>query len=152
MKKIVLICLLLAGCNSLEPQSIGVVGTGLSHHLKERSSPPYNETNSGLGVRLNLDNDTAIQGGFFDNSYNKQSNYAIIDYSPYKLLKQNDCGNMDVGGFLGAATGYKAYTVPVGGIQGAIHCGDFYVRTRVTPAPVAGAVLSVEVGYTVFKF
>ena len=152
MKKIVCICLLLSGCNSIEPQSIGVVGTGLSHHIVERTNPPYNEINNGVGLRLNLDNDVSVQGGFFDNSYNKQSNYAIIDYSPYKLLKQNDCGSIDVGGFLGAATGYEAYTVPVGGIQGAIHCGDFYVRTRVTPAPKAGAVLSVELGYTVFKF
>ena len=152
MKKIVLLCLLLSGCNSLTPQSIGIVGTGLSHHAIERTNPSYNETNSGAGLRLNLDKDTAIQGGFYNNSYSKQSNYAIIDYSPYKLLKQNDCGNIDTGGFLGAATGYKEYPVPVVGIQGAIHCGDFYIRSRVTPAPIAGVVLSLEVGYTVFKF
>ena len=152
MKKIVLICLILAGCNSFKPQSIGIVGTGLSHHVVERSNPPYNEINSGAGLRLDLDKDSAIQGGFYNNSYNKLSNYVIIDYSPYKLLKQNDCGNIDGGGFLGAASGYKDYAIPVGGIQGAIHCGDFYIRSRVTPAPVAGAVLSVEVGYTIFKF
>jgi len=152
MKKIILLCLLLSGCNTLQPSSVGIVGTGLSYHIVERTNPPYNEVNSGAALRLNLNNDIAIQSGFYDNSYNRRSNYAILDYSPYKLLKQNDCGNIDGGGFLGAASGYKTYPVPVGGIQGAIHCGDFYVRTRVTPAPIAGAVISVEVGYTVFKF
>jgi hypothetical protein len=152
MKRIILICLLLSGCNTLQKTSVDVVGTGLSHHLIERTNPPYNETNSGVGLRLNFNNDTAIQSGFYNNSYNNQSNYAILDYSPYKLLRQNDCGKIDVGGFIGAATGYKTYPVPVGGIQGAIHCGDFYVRSRVTPAPIAGAVLSVEFGYTIFKF
>ena len=152
MKKIILLCLLLSGCNKFQPNSVGIVGTGLSHHLFERSDPPYNEVNSGVGLRLDLDKDSAIQGGFYTNSYNRHSNYAIIDYSPYKLLKQNDCGNMDAGVFLGAVSGYKDYAVPVGGVQGAIHCGDFYIRSRVTPAPVAGAVLSIEAGYTVFKF
>jgi hypothetical protein len=150
---ITLWCLLLAGCETMHPTSMSIVGTGLSHHLIASQPNPYNEINQGLGLRLDMDQHTAVQSGFYRNSFGRNTDYLLLDYSPWQNHADSSCGHIQAGGFIAAATGYNHDTaVPMTGAQAAVSCGDLYVRARAFPAPVAGAVFSAELGWIVLRF
>lgn len=55
---------------------------GLSKHSDEKAVGKWNERNWGTGVRYQHNPTWGVQGGTFRNSYDRQSAYAIVDYTP----------------------------------------------------------------------
>ena len=117
-----------------------VVVHGASHHFTERAQGNWNQSNLGLGLRSEFDKDLAAQVGFYHNSENKGSLYALADYTPLHL------GPVSVGAFAGVATGYAKPAVPVAGAVARLHFGRTVLALRLAPKAAVGgsAVVSVE--------
>lgn len=83
----------------------GVVVHGLSHHFTKRAGGKnWNQTNTGLGLRMEWSPEFAAQVGSYDNSIDKQSAYALVDWTPLEAL------GMRFGGFAGFVNGYDTAT------------------------------------------
>ena len=55
----------------------------VSHHFSERQhGKKWNEENLGLGLRREFSNDFSVQAGFYRNSIDRWSTYAIGEYTP----------------------------------------------------------------------
>ena len=81
---------------------------GVSHHFGEKAVGKWNERNYGAGLRYQHSETWGVQGGTFRNSYDRQSTYAVIDYTP--LLGGS------VGVFGGVASGYREDGPLIGGL------------------------------------
>lgn len=119
-------CLLLAGmaacsvaqAQSAPPQWWGNLNVG-SHHFggDELLAPGerFNEFNPGIGAELQWQPRHALAGGYFRNSVDEDSLYALYHYTPLQLGRF-----VRVGGMLGVVTGYPGYNdgglAPGGGL------------------------------------
>lgn len=110
---------------------------GVSKHTGNKT---YNETNTGLGLRYQVRPDASIQVGSYNNSFNRRSNYALVNYTPIQY------GALSVGVFGGVASGYRQ---PL--IAGAVVTYDFgNVTATVRAVPPVGngtaGVVALEIG------
>jgi len=95
-------------CARAEEPSWHLQVHGVSHHFGDKAVGKWNEKNLGAGVRYQHNETWGVQAGSFRNSYDVQSNYAVIDFTP--LLGGS------VGVFGGYASGYKIEGPLIGGI------------------------------------
>ncbi len=99
----------------------------------------FNEKNTGGGLSYELNNHIDITGGFFRNSFNKNSMYAGIDV--------HTAGMVRVGVAAGRITGYKDTPVNTDWIVTPnVTFGNGRVRTRVGLIPTETKVLTLTVG------
>lgn len=123
-----------------------VVIHGLSHHANARpNGQRWNEVNTGIGFRRELASDLSAQVGFYRNSIDRNSVYALSDWTPLQV------GAISFGGFAGVATGYKAHPVSViGGVVARVQIRRVSLALRMAPkAGIGGsAVVSLEAGFS----
>lgn len=114
---------------------------GVSEHGK--SARVWQEHNYGIGIRRSITDDFSYQVGAYQNSYDKQTVYAIIQYIPIGNEK------VQVGVFGGVATGYDLPVV--GGLMLNLHHDKSVITVRHVTKISANtvSVTTVEVG---FKF
>ncbi len=130
---------------------VAVVVHGLSWHQRSTtpSGDPYNEHNTGLGLRLDtgaLIKHTAVQAGRYRNSYSTPqqhlySNYVLADYTPLRA------GALHAGAFAGVVTGYpwQRYTLaPAGGLTASANLGRIALALRAGMGKHAGFVGALE--------
>ena len=147
--KFLIIAGLLLFASVAKAEEISVVAHGLSYHTTNASD--YNQENFGLGLRLDFSN-IAVQAGSYKNSYSQNSNYLALDLNLWKY-SVSDQLKFELGPMLGLATGYPDYDLILGpGLQAAVKYDNFYIRSRMMPALTTPLVVSVELGYTLFRF
>lgn len=61
----------------------------------------YNENNFGLGIEQRLNQDWSISAGYFRNSFDRHTNYALASYTPLQY------GDWRLGVVMGGVTGYE---------------------------------------------
>lgn len=113
---------------------------GLSHHDKPRlSGQPWEQVNTGLGLRREFAHTLSGQAGIYRNSYGKTTVYALADYEPLRY------GALSGGVFGGVATGYPQAPVRViAGFVGRAQVGSVSFALRYGPGPKP--VLALEAG------
>lgn len=114
---------------------------GLSKHSDEKAVGKWNERNWGAGVRYQHSPTWGVQGGTFRNSYDRQSVYAIVDYTP--LLGGS------VGVFGGVASGYKNEGPLIGGLLLRWQGERVSISARIIPKvrKEHTAVIALEAGW-----
>lgn len=109
---------------------------GVSKHT---GSYAYNENNTGLGLRYQVNPDWSVQAGSYRNSYNKQTTYVAGNWTPLHY------GALKLGAFAGVGTGYNQ---PV--MAGLLAVYDFgKVTATVRAVPGVGrldSVVALEIG------
>jgi len=91
----------------------------------------YNETNTGFGIE-HEDGDYRIMLGQYLNSLRKNSNYALMGYSPFHV--NTDYGKFSAGIVGGGITGYPAGDItPALGLLGSYENQDFGINLIATP-------------------
>ena len=104
--------LLLMACGTVQaqtaPQWWGNLNLGSTHFGGEdeflAAGESFNEFNPGIGVELQWQPRHAIAAGYFLNSVDEDSLYALYHYTPLQLGPF-----VRVGGMLGVVTGYPGY-------------------------------------------
>lgn len=114
---------------------------GLSKHWGPKPANGWNEKNWGLGLRYQFNPEWGIQGGFYDNSHGRNTNYLIADWTP--IL------NGRFGLFAGLASGYDPKYPVVGGLMYREQIGRASVTLRVIPrvAEDRAGVVAIEAGW-----
>ncbi|MDR0216610.1 MAG: hypothetical protein LBJ15_21770 [Comamonas sp.] len=98
------------------------------HFTKREHGKQWNETNPGLGLRRDFSNDISLQAGFYKNSLDRWSTYAIAEYSPVYL------GPLRAGLFAGLRTNYQRPVELAGGALVRWHVTErFEITARITP-------------------
>lgn len=87
-----------------QPKADWLVISGASHHF---GPGKYNETNTGLGVEINVNEDLSVLAGGYRNSYEKESYYLGAGYTPIRI------GQIRLGAVAGLFTGYVKKVTPV---------------------------------------
>lgn len=109
---------------------------GVSKHT---GSYAYNENNTGLGLRYQVNHDWSVQAGSYINSYNKRTTYVAGNYTPIHY------GALKLGAFAGVGTGYDQ---PI--MAGLLAVYDFgKVTASVRAVPKVGkldGVVALEIG------
>ncbi|HEY4556172.1 MAG TPA: hypothetical protein VIG68_07040 [Lysobacter sp.] len=108
-----------AHAQSAPPQWWLDVNVG-SRHFGDRSDflaagEDFNEFNPGVGVEVQWQPRHALAGGYFRNSVDRDSLYALYQYTPLQLGRR-----VRLGAMVGAVTGYPGYNdgglAPAGGL------------------------------------
>ena len=116
----------------------------VSHHFSERQhGKQWNQENLGLGIRREFSSDVSVQAGFYRNSIDRWSTYAIGEYTPIAM------GNLHTGVYAGLRTNY---TKPVMFAAGALlrWQGERYsVTLRAAPKMCSqcSAFVALEFGF-----
>lgn len=117
---------------------------GISQHDKPRTNgKPWNEKNYGAGLRYQFDEDWGVQGGAYRNSYDRQSKYLMLQYTPLHL------GAVHVGTFAGYVDGY-GLDYPLGaGVMATVQGDRLSLTARLVPKTKWGhaTALSLELGF-----
>jgi hypothetical protein len=132
-----------AGAQTAPATSTHLVIHGLSHHAHARpNGQPWNEVNIGAGLRRDIAGDLSGQVGFYRNSINRTSTYALLDVTPLHL------GPVSAGGFIGAASGYVQTVRPIAGAVLRVDAGRFTPTLRLIPKVPGNksASVSLELG------
>lgn len=96
----------------------------------------YNETNPGVGLEYK-DGDKRYMIGQYLNSLRKNSNYALMGYTPFHA--NTGIGRFSAGIVGGGITGYPlADVVPAAGLLGTYENGDFGVNAMAVPTVKVG--------------
>lgn len=115
---------------------------GLSWHAKPRAEfdntgRGWQERNAGLGVRRTFSPDWSVQGGFYRNSIDRTSVYALANWTPVQA------GPLRMGGFAGVASGYNSSAVIAGAL---IELGPVSMRVIPPIRHITPLTLGFEVG------
>lgn len=111
---------------------------GLSKHSGTKQ---FNEVNPGLSIRYDVSKDVSYQAGTYLNSFNKQSVFAGVNYTPYHF------GRVSFGGAAGFGTGYGLPILAT--VVANVDFGRVNVTFRGAPkySPESEHVVAVEVGF-----
>lgn len=73
----------------------------VSHHFSPRAEgKEWNEQNEGMALRYQFNADWGVQAGFYDNSVNRKTRYAILQWTPFHVE------GWDFGAHVGLHDGY----------------------------------------------
>lgn len=105
-------CLALLPCAALHAQAApewwGVASVGSQHFGDEEdylaAGESFQEFNPGIGLEVQWQPRHALAAGYFRNSVDENSFYALYHYTPLQLGRF-----VRVGGMLGVVTGYPGY-------------------------------------------
>lgn len=79
---LIVLALALLSCSQAWAGRIQLWGHVASHHFVDNKlDQPWNEINPGLGVNIEINDHLGFEGGFFENSYTRPSEYAGVDVS-----------------------------------------------------------------------
>jgi len=128
-----------AACLSVVSQcraETSLIVHGVSKHS---GATKYNENHAGLGVRHQASPNWGYQVGTYRNSYNKQTTYAAVNYTPLHY------GSLSLGAFAGVGTGYKQPVMA--GLLAVYDFGKVAASVRAVPG-IAGldSVVALEIG------
>lgn len=116
---------------------------GVSTHDKPRANGmPWNEKNHGAGVRYQFNYTWGVQAGGYRNSYDRNSEYLMAQYTPLAL------GPVRAGVFAGYLTGY-GFSVPAGaGVMATWQRDRLSITARYVPKVKKGhaSMLAAEIG------
>lgn len=98
----------------------------------------WDELNVGLGIRSTYSETWSVQAGFYRNSVDRTTVYAVVNYTPLQI------GPVRMGVFGGLATGYPA-GVPLGA-GGMVQWGPVTLRIVPPIKKLTPLTLGVEVG------
>lgn len=105
----------------------------------------WNQANLGLGLRAGLSPAWGVQAGYYRNSYDRDTVYAVGEYTPLAW------GAMRAGAFAGLATGYQERDVSAGaGLLLRLQGPRASLAVRVMPKVVSaqsGTTVAVEAGW-----
>ena len=123
-----------------EEGDVHIVLHGLSQHSQARENcRNWNQVNTGLGLRYELDESLSMQLGGYRNSMNRNSVYALADWTPLQV------GPLQIGGFTGGATRYKSNQgVLLGGV---VRWQQDHVSLALRLVPRRNTVISIELGW-----
>lgn len=139
-RALIAIAALIAATAQAEPGDYHLIIHGASYHTVPRTSgPQWNQVNPGMGLRYELSDTVSLQVGAYKNSYYRKSLYAGADWTPVEY------GNFQLGGFLGAASGYADKAGIAGGGLVRWQGKDFSVAVRIVPAKCS--IFALELGY-----
>jgi hypothetical protein len=142
MKKLLLIAAL-AAAPLMAAAEVHLQIHGFSHHFEERINGEWNEKNLGLGLRWQQSPSFGVQAGFYDNSYSKNTNYLIADWTPVL--------NNKVGVFGGYGSGYDNKYPLIAGFLYRENVGKASVTLRLVP-PISSetsGVVAIEFGWRI---
>ena len=130
---------------------VHVVLHGLSHHFTPRQQGEWNERNTGVGIRYQLDATWGAQAGAYKNSISRTSWYAWIEGTPLEWHVAAGA-TLSGGMFAGMVNGYKANDGgfrPVAGLLARTQTGPFSLTMRYVPkGSVDGSpVRTIEAGW-----
>jgi len=122
------------------PGDYHLVIHGASYHTVQRPKAPFwNQVNPGMGLRYEWTDTVSLQVGAYKNSYYRKSVYGGLDWTPVSF------GNVQLGGFLGMASGYAEKAGVAGGGLVRWQGKDFSVALRIVPAKCS--IFALELGY-----
>ena len=121
---------------------------GLSWHSRSTTSDgqPYREANPGYGLRAELGElapSISLQAGRYLNSYNRQSTYALADWTPLSR------GPIQAGAFAGVVNGYPlgdGRLMPAAGLVARATWGRLSAALRASTGKHARGVAALELG------
>lgn len=114
---------------------------GLSHHFGDKAVGEWQEKNLGAGIRYQHNETWGVQAGGFRNSYDRNTAYAVVDFTP--LLGGS------VGVFAGVASGYEKEGPVLGGLMARWQGEKFSLTARFIPKvrKEHTAVIAFEAGW-----
>jgi len=151
MKALGILLALFVGLSAhAEPGDYHIITHGFSYHTVPRpSDPQWNQVNPGHGIRYELNDTVSIQAGFYKNSYYRNSVYAGVDWTPLDLkipdVGSLSTGRLQMGGFIGLASGYTDKAGVAGGGLVRWQGQKFSLAVRIVPAKCT--IFALEMGY-----
>ena len=122
-----------------EEGDVHVVLHGLSLHSRAReNSKDWNQVNTGLALRYELDGTLSVQLGSYRNSMNRNSVYGLADWTPLQA------GLLQMGGFVGMATHYQPNYRPL--LGGVVRWQHERVSLALRLVPIKNTVICIELG------
>jgi len=114
-----------------------------SYHFDR--SKKRNEKNYGIGYE-EKDGDFSKMAGIYKNSFNKNSLYGLMGYTPVHI------GNVDAGVLGGAVSGYHKYPIPALGLLMQYDNGKYGANlTAMPPASIKGKKMNGFLGLQLKK-
>ena len=116
----------------------------VSHHFSERKhGKTWNEENLGLGIRREFSSDFSVQAGFYRNSIDRWSTYAIGEYTPLAF------GNFHSGVYAGLRTNYSRPVMAAAGALVRWQGERYSVTVRAAPkiCGQCSAFIALEFGW-----
>jgi hypothetical protein len=77
-----------------------------SMHLEQWARHDLNQRNLGLGITAHFNEDWSISGGEYDNSYHRQTDYLLANWTPFHVPLSGTGWSIAAGGTAGLASGY----------------------------------------------
>ena len=125
-----------------------VVVHGASWHakdLRDYDGQPYNERNPGVALRADLATSWSVQGGIYRNSYDRDSGYVVVDWTPLPV------GPLRAGLFAGVTHNYPINDFGVTGAGGAVlrwQADRLSIALRGVPrTPKTAGAVAIEAGW-----
>ena len=123
-----------------EEGDVHIVLHGLSQHSQARENGRnWSQVNTGLALRYELDGSLSVQLGGYRNSMDRNSVYALADWTPLQV------GPLQIGGFAGVATRYKSAHRPL--LDGVARWQREHVSLALRLVPKKNTVISIELGW-----
>jgi hypothetical protein len=76
-----------------------------SVHLEHWARHDLNQKNLGLGITAHFNEDWSISGGEYDNSYHRQTDYLLVNWTPFHLPLSATGWSIAAGATSGLASG-----------------------------------------------
>lgn len=139
---LLLAALLVIPSAKAEEGDVHIVLHGLSLHSKVRENgQDWNQVNTGLALRYELDGSLSVQLGGYRNSINRNSAYALADWTPLQVAP------LQIGGFAGVTTRYKSDYRPL--LGGVVRWQREQVSLALRLVPKKNSVISIELGWRI---
>jgi hypothetical protein len=125
-----------------EEGDVHVVLHSLSLHSQARDNGrDWNQVNTGLGLRYELDRSLSVQFGGYRNSLDRTSAYALADWTPLQI------DQLQMGGFVGVTTHNKSgYNTPLGGV---VRWQQEHLSLALRLVPRKNTIISIELGWRI---
>ena len=137
---LLLAALLVIPSAKAEEGDVHIVLHGFCLHAQARENgKDWNQVNTGLALRYELDDSLSVQLGGYRNSINRNSVYALADWTPLQV------GPLQIGGFAGVTTRYKSdYRSLLGGV---VRLQRENVSLALRLVPKTNTVMAIELGW-----
>ena len=111
-----------------------------SRHTNE-DAHKYRQNNTGIGLQADLNSDTSLVVGWYNNSIYHETVYMGITYTPWHV------GGAKFGGMYAMVTGYNRYfpAVPIASLCGSYEYGRAGVNIIWLPSVVVAVQLKVKI-------
>ncbi|MBV8248212.1 MAG: hypothetical protein JO200_07140 [Comamonas sp.] len=113
------------------------------HFSKRKNNMDWNQVNLGLGLRREFSDSISVQAGFFRNSIDRWSLYAITDWTPISM------GNWKAGAYAGIRTNYEKPVMLAGGALLRWQGERYSTTLRLMPKTcnTCSGLISIEFGW-----